>query len=104
MNLVMTLLWTRRPLTRHELRRTVEQYRLAPTEEAYERMFERDKDELRALGVPLETVEADPLFEDEVGYRIRPDEYVLPEISFEADVVVLLFVCAWSWYIVCLFV
>ena len=97
MNLVMTLLWTRRPLTRHELRRTVEQYRLAPTEEAYERMFERDKDELRALGVPLETVEADPLFEDEVGYRIRPDEYVLPEISFEADELVVLGLAARTW-------
>lgn len=97
MNLVMTLLWTRRPLTRHELRRTVEQYRLAPNDEAYERMFERDKDELRALGVPLETVEADPLFEDEVGYRIRPDEYVLPEIPFEADELVVLGLAARTW-------
>lgn len=97
MNLVMTLLWTRRPLGRHELRRTVEQYRLAPSDEAFERMFERDKDELRELGVPLETVEADPLFEDEVGYRIRSDEYVLPEIRFEPDELVVLGLAARTW-------
>ncbi len=97
MNLVMTLLWTRRPLSRHELRRTVEQYRLAQSDEAFERMFERDKDELRELGVPLETVEADPLFEDEVGYRIRSDEYVLPEIRFEPDELVVLGLAARTW-------
>lgn len=97
MNLVMTLLSTRRPLTRHELRRTVEQYRLAPSDEAFERMFERDKDELRELGVPLQTVEADPFFGDEVGYRIRSDEYVLPEIEFEADELVVLGLAARTW-------
>jgi predicted DNA-binding transcriptional regulator YafY len=97
MNLVMTLLSTRRALTRHELRRTVEQYRLAPSDEAFERMFERDKDELRELGVPLQTVEADPFFGDEVGYRIRADEYVLPEIQFEADELVVLGLAARTW-------
>ena len=97
MNLVMTLLWTRRPLRRHELRRTVEQYRLAPSEEAFERMFERDKDELRELGIPLETVESDVLFEDEVGYRIRSDDYVLPEIDFETDELVVLGLAARTW-------
>ena len=97
MNLVMTLLWTRRPLTRHDLRRTVEQYQLTTSDEAFERMFERDKDELRALGVPLETVEADPLFDDELGYRIRPDEYELPEISFEPDELVVLGLAARTW-------
>lgn len=97
MNLVMTLLWTRRPLSRHELRRTVEQYRLAPSEEAFERMFERDKDELRELGVPLQTVESDAFFEDEVGYRIHADDYVLPEIDFETDELVVLGLAARTW-------
>ena len=97
MNLVMTLLSTRRPLTRHELRRTVEQYRLAPSDDAFERMFERDKDELRELGIPLQTVEADPFFGDEVGYLIRSDEYVLPEIEFEADELVVLGLAARTW-------
>jgi hypothetical protein len=40
-----------------------------------ERMFERDKDDLRNLGITIEVGSFDPLFEDEVGYRIRPENY-----------------------------
>jgi proteasome accessory factor B len=40
-----------------------------------ERMFERDKDDLRNLGITIEVGSFDPLFEDEVGYRIRPESY-----------------------------
>ncbi|MDO5503197.1 MAG: WYL domain-containing protein [Actinomycetia bacterium] len=97
MNVVMTLLSARRALTRDDLRRSVEQYRLAPSAEAFERMFERDKDELRELGVPLLTVEADALFEDEAGYRIRSEDYVLPEISFDPEELVILGLAARTW-------
>ena len=55
LNLVMVLLYTRRPLTKAQIRRLVGQYDTSPSVEAFERMFERDKDELRALGVPLAT-------------------------------------------------
>jgi proteasome accessory factor B len=48
-------------------------------------MFERDKDELRALGVPIEVGNVDPLFDDDIGYRIRPDEFALPGIELSAD-------------------
>ena len=41
------------------------------TDEAFERMFERDKDDLRALGVPIEVGQLDAYFDDEPGYRIR---------------------------------
>ena len=34
-------------------------------------MFERDKEDLRALGIPIEVGGYDPLFDDEQGYRIR---------------------------------
>ena len=44
-------------------------------------MFERDKEELRSLGVPIEVGSLDAFFDDEPGYRIRPDEFALPEIS-----------------------
>jgi proteasome accessory factor B len=53
--------------------------------DAFEKMFERDKEELRSLGVPIEVGQIDPFFEDEPGYRIRPDEFALPEINLEAD-------------------
>jgi proteasome accessory factor B len=53
--------------------------------DGFEKMFERDKEELRSLGVPIEVGNIDPLFDDEPGYRIRPDEFALPDISLEAD-------------------
>lgn len=54
-------------------------------DEAFERMFERDKDDLRALGVPIEVGHLDPYFEDEPGYRVRADEAQLPQIELTAD-------------------
>jgi len=53
--------------------------------EAFEKMFERDKEELRSLGVPIEVGNMDAYFDDEPGYRIRPDEFALPDISLTAD-------------------
>ncbi len=52
--------------------------------DAFEKMFERDKEELRSLGVPIEVGSLDVLF-DEPGYRIRPDVFALPAISLEPD-------------------
>ena len=49
--------------------------------DAFEKMFERDKDELRSLGVPIEVGNIDAFFDDEPGYRIRPDEFALPDIT-----------------------
>ncbi|AZI57917.1 WYL domain-containing protein [Nakamurella antarctica] len=47
----------------------------AAAEEAFFRMFERDKGELRDLGIPLQTNDAG-------AYRIPPGEFALPEVSF----------------------
>ncbi len=55
------------------------------SDEAFERMFERDKDDLRALGVPIEVGQLDAYFDDEPGYRIRSDELQLPEVELSAD-------------------
>ena len=49
---------------------------------AFERTFERDKDDLRGMGVPVETGSNNPLFPDEVGYRIRRKDFELPAIEF----------------------
>ena len=55
------------------------------SDEGFEKMFERDKEELRSLGVPIEVGNMDAYFEDEPGYRIRADELGLPDITLEAD-------------------
>ncbi len=82
-NLVLCLLSTRQYLTAERIRRIVPGYTDAPTDEAFFRMFERDKAELRDLGVPLETGSAG--FEVAEGYRIARRDYELPDIDLEPD-------------------
>jgi predicted DNA-binding transcriptional regulator YafY len=81
LNLVIALLATRRWLTKEQIRSAVPQYAACESVEAFDRMFERDKEELRDLGVPLETGSDSAWFEDEQGYRIDRDAYALPEIT-----------------------
>ena len=72
-NLTIALLATRRYLTKSEIFRTVAGYE--GEAEARDRMFERDKEDLRSLGIELEIGSHDPLFNDEAGYRIKPENY-----------------------------
>jgi len=66
------------------------------TFDAFKRMFERDKDELRELGIPLETGTNSP--DDEVGYRISRQAYMLPEIRLEPDEAAVLGLAARVWH------
>ena len=87
-NLVICLLSTRRFLTAAQIAATVPGYEHDPDDprdhEAFQRKFERDKAELRELGVPLETGTAS-VFDNEPGYRIAHREYALPDIPLEPD-------------------
>ncbi|HLT11438.1 MAG TPA: WYL domain-containing protein [Micromonosporaceae bacterium] len=87
-NLVICLLSTRRFLTAAQIAATVPGYEHDPSDprehEAFQRKFERDKAELRELGVPLETGTTSA-FETEVGYRIARRDYALPDIHLEPD-------------------
>lgn len=83
LNLTMTLLETPRPLTAEELRAKVPGY--PENRSAYKRAFERDKDSLREMGIPLvmeEISHTDPPTE---GYRIRKEDYYLRDPGFEPD-------------------
>ncbi|HWB67640.1 MAG TPA: WYL domain-containing protein [Mycobacteriales bacterium] len=84
LNLVICLLHTRSFLTAERLREIIPDYREAPSEEAFKRMFERDKENLRDLGIPLETG-SNSNFDDEPGYRIARQDYALPDITLEPD-------------------
>jgi len=97
LNLVIALLSTRMPLSKARIRAAVPQYHGTASDEAFDRMFERDKDELRELGIPLVTSVIDPVFDDELGYRIDKREYALPEIAFEPDEVAALSLAARTW-------
>lgn len=96
LNLVICLLATRRYLTVQQIRVAVPGYDQAE-EEAFRRMFERDKEELRELGIPLETGSNSTAHEDEVGYRIARRDYELPQISLEADEAAALGLAARLW-------
>lgn len=84
-NLLIALLSTRRFLTKRELREMVEGYRSSKSDAAFERQFERDKEELRNIGVAVETGSNDPFFGDEEGYRINRSEFELPPVTFTPE-------------------
>lgn len=97
LNLTICLLAARRFLTKEQIRQAVTAYAECPTDEAFERMFERDKDELRELGIPLETGTHGALFGDEVGYRIDRGAYALPEVTFTPEELAVLGLAAQAW-------
>src|SRR6201994_4515060 len=86
-HLVICLLSARQFLTAERIRDAVPGYEAGDgskaTDEAFKRMFERDKAELRDLGIPLETGR-NSHFDAEDGYRIRRRDYELPPIEFDA--------------------
>jgi proteasome accessory factor B len=97
MNLVILLLVSRNYVSKDRIRETIEEYRDSPSVEAFEKKFERDKDELRALGIPIEVGYLDKFFEDEQGYRIKRDAFELPEIDLAPDEVAVLGLAARVW-------
>jgi proteasome accessory factor B len=96
LNLTICLLVSGRFLSRSRIREAVEGYHDL-SDAAFERTFERDKDELRALGVPIEVGSFDPLFDDEPGYRILPGEFELPPIDLDAEEASVVGVAARVW-------
>ena len=94
-NLTIALLATKRYLTKSEIFRTVDGYE--GNEDSKERMFERDKDDLRNLGIEIEVGSFDPLFEDEAGYRIKPESYQFQLGEVNAEEITLLSLAAEAW-------
>jgi proteasome accessory factor B len=82
-NLVIALRETRRPMAAADIRTRVAGYGQSDPE-AFRRMFERDKSDLRDLGVPIETITLDA-HDDRPGYRIDPRRYNLPDVQLAPD-------------------
>src|SRR4051812_31885725 len=97
LNLVICLLATRRWLTKEQIRAAVPQYAGCETPEAFDRMFERDKEDLRELGVPIVTGTDSAWFDDEVGYRIDREAYALPPVEFDAEELTVLGLASRVW-------
>ncbi len=96
LNLTICLLVSGRYLPKSQIREAVEGYHDL-SDAAFERTFERDKDELRGLGVPIEVGSYDPFFDDEAGYRIVASEFELPVIDLDAEEASVVGVAARVW-------
>lgn len=92
LNLIIALTHARVRMTRAQIRSSVAGYdppdtslpadEFARKESAFERMFERDKDDLRRMGIPLQTV-VDAAHGDEIGYRIDPSNAAMKPIDLD---------------------
>ncbi|MDO8107754.1 WYL domain-containing protein [Isoptericola sp. b441] len=96
LNLVIALVNTTGKMTKEQIRTSVAGYDRAPSTEAFERMFERDKETLRELGVPVVTVTG-AAHADEQGYRVDPDAYELPPMQLSAAQLGILALAAEFW-------
>jgi proteasome accessory factor B len=103
-NLVVALIATDQGLTKDTILSSVAGYReqseAGASKDALEKMFERDKESLRGLGVPIETIGdwADPDDLREARYRVPTAEYELPEdIEFTPAELALLTLAGGVW-------
>ncbi len=95
LNLVFCLMASRHAVRRSDIRVSVPGYVDAPSDAAFERMFERDKEELRGMGIPIDTV-TDVNGEVE-GYRISLADYELTGLSFTTEELAVLSLAASVW-------
>lgn len=103
-SLVLALLATETGLLKSEILSTVrgyaERYDDRGGNANLERQFERDKDEIRDLGIPLETIESPdrPGDNQALRYRIPKGDYDLPvDVRFTPDELALLGLAAEVW-------
>ncbi len=83
-NLVAALLHADRPLTTEELRNRLPGY--AEDHGSFRRAFERDKEALRDLGIPVEVEPVDDATQPGVvGYRIPKEAYYLTDPGLAPD-------------------
>jgi proteasome accessory factor B len=94
-NLTICLLATKKFLTKNQIFKAVAGYE--GSAEATDRMFERDKEELRSLGIQIEMRSIDRLFDDEIGYRISPERYKFDLGPLSSEEIALLAIAAQAW-------
>ncbi|HUY64041.1 MAG TPA: WYL domain-containing protein [Acidimicrobiales bacterium] len=80
-NLVLVLLGDQRPKSLREIAEEVPGY--PPEGETRRQAFERDKRTLRDGGIVVGTVSIDG--PEQVGYRIRPEDFYLPDLELDPD-------------------
>ena len=82
LNLTALLLAARLPITAEDIQRQLD---YPEDKAAFRRAFERDKDELRSMGIPLEVEPVPGRMPAVDGYRIPKDEYALRDPGLTTD-------------------
>ena len=98
LNLFFVLINSKRPIPRHEIRHRVSDYEECESETAFERMFERDKDELRNTGIKIDTVPVDPLFDDELGYQVDSKTFLTKTVEWTPSERAILSLASTTWH------
>lgn len=96
LNLVAALLYSRRFISAEYIRENVAGYNVAGTKETFLRMFERDKDYLRSIGIPIEVGTCYDGSAD-YGYRINHTDYSIGAVDLTTDEITALAVAATLW-------
>ena len=94
LNLVSLLLETRRPLSVADIRGKIPNY-ADQSDDAFHRMFERDKNDVRDLGFVIEQEDIDAWGES--GYRIRRSDALLEDPGFTPDELAALSIAGQAW-------
>jgi proteasome accessory factor B len=94
LSLVVCLLSSQQYLTASQIQAAVPGY--PDSSHAFKRMFEKDIEELRELGIPLER-DPNSSLDEARGYRIPQQAYALPEIRLEPDEAATLLLAARAW-------
>ncbi len=81
--LIEVLLSAERPLRLDQIREQVPGY--PPADASFRRKFERDKDDLREMGIPIEVVSMPHTNPPQVSYRLRRDAYFLKDPGLDAE-------------------
>lgn len=95
LNLLFAFMSTTQPMSRAQVREMVAGYAEGSSDEAFERMFERDKDELRSLGIPVTTMTNASGEVD--GYLIPRESYALKDVAFTSAELSALTLAANAW-------
>lgn len=97
LNLVIALMNATKPLTRREIQTKVAGYDAQADPKTFERMFERDKEMLRELGVPIITVGDALAHATDLGYRIDKDQFAPGEFELDPSEIGLLSLATRLW-------
>jgi predicted DNA-binding transcriptional regulator YafY len=85
LNLTAALLNAGHPLTSGDIAEQVPGYPDRSEKATFRRAFERDKESLREMGIPVELVEVPGSDPPEPGYRIRREDYALRDPGLDAE-------------------